>query len=238
MMAETRLILDCETLAGTCTASSYTMPRLLELLDGLSPEKRPSLIRGDCGFGNEPVLASLETRGIPYLLKVKQTKGVKALINLVNSNDSKWKDAGQGWEGVTPYLKLQGWTQTRRVVVIRRELEKRNRRRTRKAEKSGQLWLPGFEWAQKLDYEYAVLVTTLNEEMLEGILKQQEEGKLYKDALQAKQFDTTKASQVPAIIEKSLAVHVPQTFSFVFTIAQLYRDRATSENTFDELKNQ
>ena len=73
-MAETRLILDSEVLAGTQQAATYSLPRLLEIVDELPPEKKPSLIRGDCAFGNEKVLSSLEERELDYLFKVKLTK--------------------------------------------------------------------------------------------------------------------------------------------------------------------
>jgi hypothetical protein len=39
------------------------------------------LVRGDCGFGNEPFIAHLEERGQPYLFKLRQSAGVKKLIS-------------------------------------------------------------------------------------------------------------------------------------------------------------
>jgi hypothetical protein len=46
-------------------------------LDGLSAELRPWLIRGDVGFGNEPVMREAERRRQPYLFKLRLTKGVR-----------------------------------------------------------------------------------------------------------------------------------------------------------------
>jgi hypothetical protein len=53
------------------------VPPLWALLDGLDAGLRPWLIRGDVGFGNEPVMREAERRHQPYLFKLRLTKGVK-----------------------------------------------------------------------------------------------------------------------------------------------------------------
>jgi hypothetical protein len=98
---------------------------------------------------------------------------------------AEWVNAGQGWSGREATLKLQGWTRQRRVIVLRRPIK-------------GDLVLSDEQQQLSLAfgepdrpykaYEYAVLVTNLDHELL--------------------------------------------------TLAQLYRDRADAENSFDELKNQ
>jgi len=45
------------------------------LLDGLAAGLRPWLIRGDVGFGNEPVMREAERRHQSYLFKLRLTKG-------------------------------------------------------------------------------------------------------------------------------------------------------------------
>ena len=185
MMAETRLILDSEVLPGKQNPSSYTLPRLLDLLDNLPKEKRPRLVRGGCAFGNDPVLGGLEQREVNYLFKLRQTNKVRSLVELCNRGEKSWTDAGQGWQGTDAEIQLTGWLRKRRVIILRRRREKKRGRRS----KITQLLLPFLgEVLDSSEYEYAVLVTSREE----GIL----------------------------------------------TIAQLYRDRATCENTFDELKNQ
>ena len=136
MMAETRIILDSEVQPGTHGPSSYSMPRLLEMLDSWSLEEKPSLVRGDCAFGNENVLSTLEERNVDYLFKMKQTKKVKTLIDLVNKKDSKWSNAGQGWEGITSELKLFGWKKARRVVILRRPLKEKKQKSLRRKKKN------------------------------------------------------------------------------------------------------
>lgn len=105
---------------------------------------------------------------------------------------SDWSDAGQGREGVEAEIKLDGWEQKRRVIVLRKELEDNDKRKRKNRMRKGkQIYLPGMMFPcmdEGEKYEYSVLVTSLK--------------------------------------------------SGILTLAQLYRDRATCENNFDELKNQ
>jgi Transposase DDE domain len=115
--------------------------------------------------------------------KLRLTPNVKRYIEKLFW-EQDWSEAGQGWEGRQGELQLSGWSRSRRVVALRRALQ-------------GEMLLSDASQAMLVfvetegaakRYEYAVLVTDLNHEIL--------------------------------------------------TLAQLYRDRADSENTFDELKNQ
>ena len=80
MMANLRLVLAVEVVPGNQHTSKHCSPRLWELLDGLAVDVRPWLIRGDVGFGNEPVMHEAEQRHQPYLFKLRLTKGVKRAI--------------------------------------------------------------------------------------------------------------------------------------------------------------
>ena len=124
--------------------------------------------------------------GFPYLFKLRLTANVKKLIKKTFSKDD-WTAAGQGWQGRTDTLRLEGWSRQRQAVILRRRLKEGLAVSGR--DDAGQLALGFVEiGAQSEVYEYGVLVTSLDEEVL--------------------------------------------------TLAQLYRDRADSENPFDELKNQ
>ena len=46
----------------------------------MTPEQRPRIVRGDCGFGSDLVMRSLEERGQPYLFKLRLSKNVKRHI--------------------------------------------------------------------------------------------------------------------------------------------------------------
>jgi hypothetical protein len=188
-IANLRLILDVEVQPGNQMAASYTAPDLWSLLDKIPRHQWPEFIRGDCAFGSDGVMRVAEEKGVPYVFKLKQTKNVKRLIEELSFND-EWEPAGQGWHGQESYLQLTGWSEARRVIVLRKPVSK-NLAAVIEDPNTKQLSL-NFGDHHKLDkmriYEYAVLVTSLPDE--------------------------------------------------VVSIAQHYRDRADSENVFDELKNQ
>ena len=131
-------------------------------------------------------MAACEIREQAYLFKLKQTTNVKRFI-IKNMMSDEWVNAGQGWQGIEGSIRLEGWKYSRRVILLRRKIKKEvgilNKQSPHQLE---------FQFAnidEKFEaYEYAVLVTTLEDEIL--------------------------------------------------TIAHHYRDRADSENDFDELKNQ
>ena len=49
------------------------------MLDELG-DKRPALVRGDCGYGVEAIIDVCEQREQPYLLRLRKTANVKRLI--------------------------------------------------------------------------------------------------------------------------------------------------------------
>ena len=117
-VANLRLVLDAEVKGGKTHPAKYSLPGLMRLLNALPPEKRPQLVRGDSAFGNDPVMTELESIGQMYLTKLRQTAGVKRLIER-NWSRQDWQDVGQGSEAVEAQLKLAGWSRARRVVVVR-----------------------------------------------------------------------------------------------------------------------
>ena len=117
-VANLRLVLDAEVQGGKTHPAKYSLPGLMRLLKALPPEKRPKLVRGDIAFGNDPVMTELELIDQMYLSKLRQTHGVKRLIER-NWSRQDWQDVGQGSEAVEAHLKLSGWSHARRVVVVR-----------------------------------------------------------------------------------------------------------------------
>jgi len=163
LMANTRLALAVEVMAGNETAPTHSMPGIWAWLDSLPKAERPALLRGDIAYGSESVMSEAEARDQPYLTKLRLTKNVKALIRKLFRSD-EWEDAGQGWEGLEDTLTLSGWSRERRVVVLRRKL-------------AGEMLLNGKDERQDefafvegdiptARYEYAVLVTSTRHAML------------------------------------------------------------------------
>jgi len=187
MIAGIRMILDVEVMPGNESSAKHTLPYLFSWLDSIAIAQRPQFIRGDCNFGTDAVMTACEERQQPYLFKLKQTPNIKRFISqkMVGSD---WVTAGQGWEGTEGFLKLMGWEEERRVVVLRRKIKKEVGVLQKNA-LSGQAEFHFAEMGEDMQvYEYAALATSLEDEIL--------------------------------------------------TITQHYRDRADSENNFDELKNQ
>lgn len=186
-IANLRLILEVEVQPGNQTAASYSAPDLWSLLGRIPRNRWPQFLRGDCAFGTDAVMRAAEERGLPYLFKLKLTKNAKLLIERLMHTHG-WTFAGQGWEGQEAALQLQGWETSRRVVVLRKPISKEVAI-VSKSPETGQQELNFGEVSNTVRvYEYAILVTSLPDEII--------------------------------------------------TIAQHYRDRADSENVFDELKNQ
>lgn len=187
MIANLRIILGVDVLPGNKSHSIHTRPYLFDFLDKLPESMHPSFIRGDIDFGTDGIIKECEQRNINYLFKLRCSKNVKNLISkLMTSGD--WQCAGQGWEGTKSSIKLSGWNKERKVVVLRR-LRKDKDIGLSQESPTGQQSFDFIENCSKTKlYEYAVLATSLTDEIL--------------------------------------------------TIAQHYRDRADSENAFDELKNQ
>ena len=187
LMAGLRLVLGVEVHAGNEHAAKHTQPGLLKILDDLPETRKPKLVRGDCAFGNNPLMAALEERQQPYLFKLRLSKNVKRHIGRL-FRESGWRDAGQGWEGKDGTLTLTGWAEARRVVVLRRPIKGGI---VLAGEDNGQQWL-GFIEADRragkeiTGYEYAVLVTNTDYEILSL-------GQIYRDRADAENaFDELK----------------------------------------------
>src|SRR5215469_16947947 len=165
-IANLRMVMDVEVQAGNQTAASFAQPELWSMLDAMAPSTHPRFLRGDCNWGNDRAMEGSEQRGIAYLFKLKQSANVKKLIAKLFGNE-QWVDAGQQWQGLDTELQLSGWSKTRRVVVLRRPVKEgvaAEKKSKKKAAKQLTLDLPEAIYRGVL-YEYAVLVTSLKDEV-------------------------------------------------------------------------
>ena len=173
-----RLVLDAQLEPGNRHSPVHARPGLLALLEGLPQTQRPQLVRGDCAFGSEGEMSALEAIGQPYLFKLRQSAGVKKLVQRQWSRRD-WRPVGQGWDACEDALKLTGWTQRRRVIVMRRVrktdlvVEVRKGGRKSKAQVQAELHFIDENEPVK-SWEYAVLVCNAHYE-IENI------GQLYRD---------------------------------------------------------
>jgi len=130
--------------------------------------------------------AECEKRNLPYLFKIRQTTRVQRHIAGLFGRTG-WAPAGGGWQGLSSELQLTGWSRKRRVVVRRRAIrESLAIAAGNYAARHGELF-GAVEVLRAGDlYEYSVLVTPLEEEVL-GIAQ------LYRDRAGAENvFDELK----------------------------------------------
>lgn len=114
-----RLVLDAQLEPGNRHSPSHARAGLLALLEGMPLHQRPQLVRGDCAFGSEGEMSALEAIGQPYLFKLRQSAGVKKLVQRQWTRRD-WRSVGQGWDACEDVLRLTGWNRARRVIVMRR----------------------------------------------------------------------------------------------------------------------
>jgi len=158
-IANLRLVLDAEVQGGKSHAARHSLPRLISLLKALPVERRPRLVRGDIAFGVDPVMRELEDMGQAYLFKLKQSAGVKRLIERL-WRETDWQNMGDGYHAAETRLKLAGWEQERRIVVVRRAVRQSLAVEAKhEGKRKGQQSLQFANVDAGKLWEYAVLVT-------------------------------------------------------------------------------
>ena len=185
-IAAIRLVIEVEVQAGNRTASQFAQPGLWAWLDARPREQWPHLLRGDISWGTERMIQQAEQRGLPYLFKLKKTAKVNRHIEKLWGR-TDWAPAGAGWEGLSSELQLTGWSRTRRVVILRRQLRE-TVAVSDEEKQTGQRVFSGMaelKRGQNL-YEYSVLVTSVADEVLAV-------AQLYRDRAEAENiFDELK----------------------------------------------
>ena len=159
-MGNTRLALGVEVAPGNQHTGKHVSIGLWKLLDDLPRELWPKFIRGDVAFGTEPIMHEAEERNLHYLSKLKLTSNVKKAINRLIDR-GEWVDAGHGFRGAESRIQLTGWTKSRRIIVLKRRIQ------GEVLITDNQLNLAFIETKDGIrKYEYQVLVTSLQDEIL------------------------------------------------------------------------
>lgn len=112
-----RISLGVDVQPGKRHSGSCSMPRIWEIIDNLSDEKKPRLLRGDVGYGGDENMCEAERRGLKYLFKLRRTKTVFALFRL-HENGHGWSSAEDGWEEMDSTIQLSGWERPRRYILL------------------------------------------------------------------------------------------------------------------------
>src|SRR5256886_8193367 len=122
-MANLRLVLGVDVQPGDEHTPKHGQAGLWSLLHRLGRSRWPARLRGDVAWGVEPVMSRAEEEGLAYLFRLRMTANVKrALTKMMAEGD--WTTAGHGWQGEETTLRLVGWSRQRRVVLLRRKLDR------------------------------------------------------------------------------------------------------------------
>jgi hypothetical protein len=165
-----RLCLGVQVRPGNETSGSYGLGSLLTWLKDCPADRRPQFVRGDIGYGTERWMQELEALCLAFLFKLKQTKGVKELIALIELQN-QWSRSLGGWQYCESTLQLSGWTRSRRVVIYRRVHHPKSAKKKPAAvgeltgeqePQQAELLFPELVEEGEIIYEYAIYVTSLN----------------------------------------------------------------------------
>jgi len=105
--------------------------------------------------------ARLKARRLPYLFKLRLTKNVRRMIEKLSGRE--WVNAGQGFWAKESAVRLEGWSRSRRAIVLRRRLK--GAVGLSYEDENGAAQLSFAEIGEATDiYEYSVLVTSLDED--------------------------------------------------------------------------
>ena len=166
MMANLKLILEVEVRPGNESQSKYSLPGLMELLDRLPKCCWPEFVRGDCDWGSDRVMSELEDAGCHFLFKIKKHDNVKKAIGNAHCSGG-WVKYDDHWEGKESVIKLSGWKKERRIIIVRRRRPENEILTLEKGIKERQKTLALIEEPENIKaYEYSVLVTSLNNDIV------------------------------------------------------------------------
>jgi hypothetical protein len=134
-----RISLGVDVRPGKQHSGRWSMTRLWPFIDSLPEHLRPTLVRGDVGYGSDAIMCEAELRGIIYLFKMRRSSHIKRLFKAI-ADSAEWENCGFGWQAREITLGLDGWKKPRRVLFIRRPAEKKdehvclNRRERKRAQ--------------------------------------------------------------------------------------------------------
>ena len=154
-----RLVLDVQVSSGKQHTSVHAKAALGRLLDELA-DRRPALVRGDSGYGNEGILLELENRAQPYVLRLRQTANAQRLVAIQFTRQDWSRPDNQRCQMVEDGPQLHGLSKKRRVVIVRQRIKGGLARERRVDGKQLKLDLagPSVHEGDRL-WEYAVMVT-------------------------------------------------------------------------------
>ena len=117
-----RIVVTVDVQPGRMHSGKVGAKGVFAMLDTLPRELWPRFMRGDVGYGSEEIMLDAEARTQLYLFKVRRSRNVCALFKRMEMSPD-WKDCGCGWEAIDTFIRLDGWTKSRRCILVRRPAE-------------------------------------------------------------------------------------------------------------------
>jgi len=117
--SEPKMIVQAWMRSGDSSASTDLKEFFSEVLAVL-PKQRIGLVRADSGFYGNEVLQYFETQEVNYIISARMNGG---LVNVI-FNQYSWYQAQDGIEYCSFEYKANGWSKSRRMVVVRKDSEK------------------------------------------------------------------------------------------------------------------
>jgi hypothetical protein len=112
------LLWDTELRPGNASTWGGSVELLASCFGSVPTDIRELRVRADAGFGFNPVLEILEARPAEYAVVARLTTGLKRILGGLRY---EWCNAV--WEIAELEYKPFGWSQSRRFVIARREIE-------------------------------------------------------------------------------------------------------------------
>ena len=123
VLSEAQFLLHGWLRSGNCGAARGAEEFLQEALALWGHRQKIRLLRADSGFFEDRLLSFLEQRQLPYIVVARLTKWVKRAAQRVE----QWRDLDEYFAVGEFRLRLYGWSEERRFLVIRERLrEKRD----------------------------------------------------------------------------------------------------------------
>ncbi len=123
VLSEAHFLLHGWLRSGNCGAARGAEEFLQEALALWGQRQKIRLLRADSGFFEDRLLSFLEQRQLPYIVVARLTKWVKRAAQRVE----EWRDLDEYFAAGEFHLRLYGWSEQRRFIVIRERLrEKRD----------------------------------------------------------------------------------------------------------------
>ena len=119
-VADVRMIANYWLRPGNTSASTNYLSFLDDTLSRLQ-NKQVGLVRMDSGFFSKDILESLEMKDLKYVIACRFNNRIKYSL----THERRWVQIANGLEISETTYQADGWTEPKRIVMVRQEIEKR-----------------------------------------------------------------------------------------------------------------